>query len=67
MRIWLNDRPIDLLTGMTVRQALIRADLLTLVSKGARVYDEWDNEMGLDGALLEGMRLRIKGPHKVND
>ncbi|MBA4394671.1 MAG: hypothetical protein C0407_14060 [Desulfobacca sp.] len=62
MRIWLNDNPIDLITGMTVRQALIQADLLQELEKEARVYDEWGNEMGLDGALKEGMRLKIKGP-----
>jgi hypothetical protein len=60
MRIWLNDSPIDLLTGMTVRQALIQTNLIQNVSKGAKVYDEWDNEMGLDGALKEGMRLKTK-------
>lgn len=59
MKIWLNDQPIDLLPGMTVRQALIQADLIQVIPKKIIVYDEWGNEMGLDGALLEGMRLKV--------
>jgi hypothetical protein len=64
MRIWLNDNPIDLLTGMTVRQALIQAGLIRFVSEGAKVWDEWNNEMGLDGSLTEGMHLICKRPEE---
>jgi hypothetical protein len=60
MRIWLNNQPIDLIAGMTVRQALIQADLLPEIEKGAKVFDEWENEIGLDGALTEGNRLNLK-------
>jgi hypothetical protein len=60
MRIWLNNQPIDLITGMTVRQALIQADLLPEIEKGAKVFDEWGNEVGLDGALSDGSRLNLK-------
>jgi hypothetical protein len=60
MRIWLNDLPVDLITGMTVRQALIRADLLSIIEKGDKVLDEWGNQVGLDGALEEGSRLYVK-------
>lgn len=60
MRIWLNDQPIDLISGMTVRQALIQADLLPEIEKGAKVFDEWGNAIGLDGALADGSRLNIK-------
>jgi hypothetical protein len=60
MRIWLNDLPIDLITGMTVRQALIQADLLSIIEKGDKVFDEWGNQVGLDGALEEGSRLYVK-------
>ncbi len=60
MRIWLNDQPIDLISGMTVRQALIQIDLLPEIKKGAKVFDEWGNEIGLDGALADGSRLNLK-------
>ena len=62
MRIWLQGKPVILIPGMTVRQALIRADLLKEIEKGARVFDEWGNETGLDGALEDGMRLTLRFP-----
>lgn len=62
MRIWLQGKPIVIIPGMTVRQALIRDDLLKKIEKGALVFDEWDNEIGLDGALEEGMRLTLRSP-----
>ena len=60
MKIYVNDRPIDLLPGMTIRHALVRADLLKEVEASKRVYDEWGNEVGLDGALSEGMKIYLK-------
>ena len=60
MQIWLNQQPIILIPGMTVRQALIQADLLQEIEKGAKVFDEWGNEVGLDGALEEGSRFEIR-------
>lgn len=60
MQIWLNDNPVILIAGMTVRQALIQSDLIREIKKGAKVYDEWGNEMGLDGALEDGMRLELR-------
>lgn len=60
MRIFINDQPVDLLTGMTVRQALDQAGLLAEIEKGARVFDAWGNEVGLDGALEDGVRLTLK-------
>ena len=59
MRIWLNGKPLVLVLGMTVRQALIQVDLLQEIKKGAKVFDEWGNEMGLDGALEEGSRIKV--------
>jgi hypothetical protein len=35
MRIWLNDQPIILVSGMKVRQALIQADLIQEIEKGS--------------------------------
>jgi hypothetical protein len=66
MRVWLKGKPVSLIPGMTVRQALIGSDLLKEVEKGARVFDEWGHEMGLDGALEEGMRLELRTPKETN-
>jgi len=60
MRIWLNDQPIILVPGMKVREALVQADLLQEIEKGAMVYDEWGNEVGLDGALEDESRYVLK-------
>lgn len=49
-----------MLPGMTVRHALIGAGLLDAVECGRRVVDEWGNEVGLDGALSDGMKLFVK-------
>jgi hypothetical protein len=59
MRIWMNGKPVILVAGMTVRQALIQTNLLQEVINGATVLDEWGNETGLDGALEEGSRIEV--------
>ena len=66
MRIWINGKSVTLLPGMTVRQALIQSNLLQEITKGARVFDAWGNEIGLDGALEEGTRIKVApvGHHK---
>jgi hypothetical protein len=60
MKLWVNNQPVDLLEGMTVRQALIQADLAKEIEKGKKVYDEWGNEVGLDGAVEEGQRFEVR-------
>ena len=60
MDVWVNDRPIEFLPGMTVKHALIQAGLLEKVKSGLRVFDEWGNEIGLDGALAQGMKIWVK-------
>ena len=60
MKIWVNDQPVDLLEGMTVRHALIQLDLLAAVEQGRKVLDEWGNQVGLDGAVEEGQRFEVK-------
>jgi hypothetical protein len=57
MRVYVNNSPVDILPGMTVRHALIKADLLRDVEASKLVCDEWGNEIGLDGALSEGMKI----------
>jgi hypothetical protein len=61
MKVYINDISIDLLPGMTVKHALIGARLLKEVEASKKVYDEWGNELGLDGALSEGMKIYVKG------
>ena len=64
MRIWLNEQPLDLATGMKIRDALIQADLLQEIEKGSRIFDEWGNEVGLDGALQDGCRYTSRKKDK---
>lgn len=60
MKVFVNGTPVDLLPGMKVRHALVSSGLLRMISIGGRVYDEWGNELGLDGALTEGMRIYVR-------
>jgi hypothetical protein len=60
MKVFVNDKPIEILAGMTVRHALISADLLRETESSKRVFDEWGNEIGLDGALAEGSKIYFK-------
>lgn len=60
MNLWVNNQPLVLLKGMTVRHALIQAGLFKEIEKGKKVYDEWGNEVGLDGAVEEGQRFEVK-------
>ncbi len=60
MRVYVNDVPVVMVPGMTVRHALIAAGLLDEITAGKRVYDEWGHEVGLDGALAPDMKLLVK-------
>ncbi|MEI9476920.1 MAG: hypothetical protein WCO26_10125 [Deltaproteobacteria bacterium] len=60
MTVFVNDKRVDLLPGMTVRHALTQAGLLKSLEAGKRVYDEWGNEMGLDGATYEDMKILVR-------
>ncbi len=60
MKAWVNNQRVDLLEGMTVRHALIQAGLVKEIEKGKKVYDEWGNEAGLDGAVEEGQHFEVK-------
>ena len=62
MKVYVNDISIDLLPGMTVKHALIAVGLLKEIELFKKVYDEWENELGLDGGLSEGMKIYIKSP-----
>jgi len=60
MRVYVNDQAVNILPGMTVKHALTQARLLAEVKSGKKAFDEWDNELGLDGALSEGMKIYVK-------
>ncbi len=60
MRVYVNDQPVDLVPGMTVRHALVAAGRLDDIRAGKRVFDEWGNEVGLDGALSDGARIFVR-------
>jgi len=60
MKIFVNDQSIDIFPAMTIRHALIRAGLLKELENSKKVYDEWGNELGLEGALSEGMKIYVR-------
>ncbi len=60
MKVYVNSIPFELLPGMKVRHALLKAGLLDDIKKSKKAYDEWGNEMGLDGALSEGVKIFVK-------
>ncbi|OGP57462.1 MAG: hypothetical protein A2162_09325 [Deltaproteobacteria bacterium RBG_13_52_11b] len=60
MIVFVNNKRVELLPNMTVRHALTQAGLLKSLEAGKRVYDEWGNEMGLDGATCENMKIFVR-------
>ena len=60
MKIFVNDRPFDLSPGMTVKHALVAAGLFSEIETSKKPYDEWGNELGVGGALSEGMKIYVK-------
>jgi len=60
MKIYVNDQPVEIAPGMTVKHALRQAGLLEEIRSSKKVFDEWDNEVGLDGALSDGAKLYVR-------
>ncbi len=60
MRVYVNQQAVEVLPGMTVRHALINAGLLDRLKAGQKPYDQWGNEVGLDGALAPEMKIYVK-------
>ncbi|MCX8023004.1 MAG: hypothetical protein N2745_09565 [Syntrophorhabdaceae bacterium] len=60
MRVFINGEPVELIPGMTIKHALIFLNLLNEIERGKKVYDEWGNEVGLDGEVSEGERFFVK-------
>jgi hypothetical protein len=60
MRVYVNEKPVDLVPGMQVKHALIRAGQMSAIAAGLKVYDAWGHEVGLNGALADDMRIFVK-------
>jgi hypothetical protein len=60
MNVWVNQKAIRLAPGMLVKHAVQAAGFWSEIEVGKRVYDNWGNEVGLDGALTDGIKLWIK-------
>jgi len=60
MQVYVNNEPVELLPGMRVRHALVGVGLLQEVAGGRKVYDDWGNEVGLDGAVFPEMKIWVK-------
>ncbi len=60
MRVYVNHEPVELLPGMTVKHALIKAGMLGQIEAGRKVYDAWGNELGLGGALSAEMKIWVR-------
>jgi hypothetical protein len=60
MRVYVNQKPVDLVPGMQVKHALIRTEQMAAIDAGLKVYDAWGHELGLDGALADGMKIFVK-------
>jgi hypothetical protein len=60
MKVFINDKAIHVLPDMTVKHTLIRAGLLKEIEDSKKVYDEWGNEVGLEGALSEGIKIYVR-------
>ena len=60
MRVYVNEKPVDLVPGMQVKHALIGVGQMAAIAAGLKVYDAWGHELGLDGALTDGMKILVK-------
>jgi hypothetical protein len=60
MRVYVNQKPVEVFPGMQVKHALICADQIGKIPVGVKAYDEWGHELGLDGALVPGMKIFLK-------
>jgi hypothetical protein len=60
VKVYVNDIQIDIFPGMTVRHVLISAGLLDEITLSKHVFDEYGNEIGLDGSLTEGIKIYVR-------
>jgi hypothetical protein len=60
MRVFVNDVPVDIFPSMTVTHALINAGLFDQRAQSKKIFDEWGNEVGLEGELSGGNKIYIR-------
>jgi len=60
MQVFVNEEPVDLISGMQMKHVLIRSDKMAAIDAGFKVYDEWGHELGLDGAVAEGIKIFVR-------
>jgi len=60
MKVYVDNQAVHIYKGMTVRHALLTAGLLEELKAPKKIYDEWGNEIGLDGALTENAKIYIR-------
>jgi hypothetical protein len=60
VKVYVNNKAVNIYAGMTVRHALLTAGFLKELAASKKVYDEWGNEIGLDGALTEEARIYVR-------
>ncbi len=59
MKVYVNDIPVEILPGMTVRHALIGSGLTKDDIAVQKIFDAWGNEIGLDGELADGEKIFV--------
>ncbi|WPD18054.1 MULTISPECIES: hypothetical protein [Thermaerobacter] len=65
VRVFVNNHPVDVYPGASVRHALLRYSETVYqdaVAGKLVVTDRHGNRLGLGGALEEGLRLTVEGP-----
>jgi len=67
VNVFVNGTLVALAPGMTVRHALTGAGVMNMPGSTWQVYDEWGNELGLDGALSEGARIYLRQEGETPD
>ncbi len=60
MKVHVNGQEVNLAPGMTVKHALTAAGLIDEIKQGKKIFDEMDNEIGLEGALTEGAKIYVR-------
>lgn len=66
--VWVDDRPVEIYRGMTVKHALLALDqnLYEAARKGEiLVRDDQGFTVGLEGALRDGARLQAKKSERL--
>jgi hypothetical protein len=60
MQVSVNGKTVQVRPGLQVKHALIRAGEMDRIAAGLKAYDQWGNELGLDGALLPAVKIFVR-------